>query len=113
MVLDLTRYIQCIKMAAYYELQWCVRGHHVYMEEWEAAIREELQCERERNYLNDPYAVAVIRKNVVCCLPRKILLVSALFFKRQGKIRCKVFGRCCYSVDLPQEGPGDSVCNNF
>ena len=94
-----------MKMAAYYELQWCVRGYHVYMDECEAAIGEELQCERERKNSKDPYAVAVTRKNVVVGhLPRKISRVSALFIKRQGKIRCKVVGRRRYSVDLPQGG---------
>ena len=37
------------QMAVYeYQLQWCVRDYHIYQEEWEAAIGEELQCEREK-----------------------------------------------------------------
>ena len=67
-----------------------MRGYHIYQEEWEAAIGEELQCEREKNNAKDPYAVAVVRKNVVVGhLPRKISRISALFIKRKGKIRCK------------------------
>ena len=95
-----------VKMAMYeYQLQWCVRGYHIYKEEWEAAVGEELKCEREKNNAKDPYAVAVVHENVIVGhLPRKISRISALFLKRQGKISCKVLGRRCYSVDLPQEG---------
>ena len=86
-------------------LQWCVRGYHIYKEEWEAAVGEELKCEREKNNAKDPHAVAVVRENVIVGhLLRKISRISALFLKRQGKISCKVLGRCCYSVDLPQGG---------
>ena len=95
-----------VKMAMYeYQLQWCVRGYHIYKEEWEAAVGEKLKCEREKNNVKDPYAVAVVRENVIVGhLPRKISRISALFLKRQGKISCKVLGRRRYSVDLPQEG---------
>ena len=31
-----------------------VRGYHIFMEEWEAAIGEELQCEREKRNANNP-----------------------------------------------------------
>ena len=92
-------------MAVYkYQLQWCVRGYHIYKEEWEAAVDEELKCEREKNNVKDPYAVAVVRENVIVGhLPQKISRISALFLKRQGKISCKVLG-------LATRGPGDSVC---
>ena len=83
-----------VKMAMYkYQLQWCVRGYHIYKEEWEAAVGEELKCEREKNNAKDPYAVAVVRENVIVGhLPRKISQISALFLKRQGKISWKVLG---------------------
>ena len=83
-----------------------MRGHHIYQEEWEAAISEELQCEREKKNAKDPYsAVAVVRDNVIVGhLPRKISRTSALFIKRKGKIRCKVVGTRRYFVDLPQGG---------
>ena len=86
-----------------YQLQWCVRGYHIYKEEWEAAVGEELKCEREKNNAKDPYAVAVDRENVIVGhLLQKISRISALFLKWQGKISCKVLGRRRYSVDLPQ-----------
>ena len=89
-----------VKMAMY--------EYHIYKEEWEAAVGEELKCEREKNNAKDPYAVAVVHKNVIVGhLPRKISRISALFLKRQGKISCKVLGRHRYSAT---RGPGDSVC---
>ena len=70
-----------------------MRGYHIYKEEWEAAVGEELKCEREKNNAKDPYAVAVLRENVIVGhLPRKISQISALFLKRQGKISWKVIG---------------------
>ena len=95
-----------VKMAMYkYQLQWCMRGYHIYKEEWEAAVSEELKCEREKNNAKDAYAVAVVHENVIVGhLPQKISQISALFLKQQGKISCKVLGRCRYSVDLPQGG---------
>ena len=93
-------------MAMYeYQLQWCMRGYHIYKEEWEAAVSEELKCEREKNNTKDPYAGTVVRDNVIVGhLPQKISRISALLLKRQGKMSCKVLGRHHYSVDLPQEG---------
>ena len=89
-------------------LQWCVRGYHIYKEEWENAVSEELKCEREKNNAKDPYAGAVVRENVIVGhLPRKISRINALFLKRQGKISCKVLGRRHYSAT---RGSGDSVC---
>ena len=95
-----------VKMAMYeYQLQWCVRGYHIYKEEWEATVGEEFKCEREKNNAKDPYAVAVVCENVIVGhLPRKISRISALFLKRQGKISCKVLGRRRYSVGFPQGG---------
>ena len=40
-------------------IELCVRGYHVYKDIWEAAIGEELPCERETRNTNDRYAVAV------------------------------------------------------
>ena len=58
--------------------------------------------------MKDPYAVAVVHKNVIVGhLPRKISRISALFLKRHGKISCKVLGRRRY---FATRGPGDSVC---
>ena len=91
-----------------------VRRYHIYKEEWEAAIGEELKCEREKNNAKDPYAVAVVHENVIVGhLPRKISQISALFLKRQGKISCKILGRPPLLCELATRGPGDSVFDIF
>ena len=42
-------------MAVYkYQLQRCMKCYHIYQEEWEAAISEELLCEREKKNAKDP-----------------------------------------------------------
>ena len=40
-------------------IELCVCGYHVCKDIWEAAIREELPCERETRNIQDRYAVAV------------------------------------------------------
>ena len=43
------------EMAVYkYQLQRCMKCYHIYQEEWEAAISEELLCEREKKNAKDP-----------------------------------------------------------
>ena len=42
---------------------------HVYKEAWEAAVEEELDCEREPNNAYDGCAVAAKRKVVVIHVP--------------------------------------------
>ena len=34
-------------MEEFFERKCCIRGYHVYKEEWEAAVGEVLVCERE------------------------------------------------------------------
>ena len=64
-------------------------AHTVYQEAWEAAVGEELDCERELNNAHDHYAVAVKRMEVVvghlpCKLSRLCLLVHVLEIYRNG-----------------------------
>ena len=87
-----------------YELESCVRGHHVYKRVWRATVDKQLECEPEaRN--KDLYAVAVMKNDeVVGHVPRKISAACTLFIKKRGIIDCIVTGRRCYSSDLPQGG---------
>ena len=83
----------------------CVRGYHIYQEQWEAAIGEELECQRERGNAADAYAVSVIKEGVIIGhLPRRISRVCTLFIRRGGAIHCRVTGRRRYSSDLLQGG---------
>ena len=43
----------------------CIRGYHVYRDVLEAAVGEELACEREPRNAHDRYAVAVKRWGVI------------------------------------------------
>ena len=89
---------------AVYKLRWCVRGYHIFQEDWDA-FGDELECLRETGNTKDPYAVAVIRKKkVVGHLPRKISRIVTLFLKQKSTVHCEVVGRRRHSADLPQGG---------
>ena len=67
------------------------------MDEWEAAIGEELKWKREKQNAKDTYTYAVaVRKNVVASYVHRKLSrrICALFIKRKGKNCCQVVGRC-------------------
>ena len=68
------------------------------VEQWEAAIGEELECQRERGNATDAYAVSVIKEGVIIGhLPQRISCVCTLFIR--GVIHCRVTGRKRYSSD--------------
>ena len=88
-----------------FQKESCVRGYHIYRELWEAAIREDLACQRERGNATDAYAVSVTKDGtIVGHLPRRISCACTLFMRRGGTIGCQVTGRRKYSTDLPQGG---------
>ena len=87
------------------ERSCCVRGYHVYKDVWDAAIGEELDCQRETCNSKDRYAVAVLSDGIIVGhLPRKISRSYSLFIRRGGSIVCRVTGKRRYSADLPQGG---------
>ncbi len=88
-----------------FEVESCVRGHHIYSNVWSPSLGERLQCTREFSNTKDRYAVSVVRLGtIVGHIPRKIAAACALFLARNGTISCEVTGICCYSGDLPQGG---------
>ena len=88
-----------------FERACCIRGYHVYKEVWEAALGEELACEREPHNVHDRYSVAVKRRGIIIGhLPRKLSRLCSLFLRRGGAIFCTVTGGRRYSGDLPQGG---------
>ena len=42
-----------------YELESCVRGHHIYGRVWRATVDEQLECRPEPRNKEDPYAHTV------------------------------------------------------
>ena len=88
-----------------FSIEWCIRGYHVYKAIWDAAMGEELPCEREPANLADVCAVAVIKDGqCVGHIPQKISRVCSLFIRRGGTISCQVTGARQHSQDLPEGG---------
>ena len=48
-----------------FEEDSCIRGYHIYKEQWEAAIGKELQDQCEHENAADMYAVVVIQERTV------------------------------------------------
>ena len=63
-----------------FSVEAMVRGYLVYKDVWEAAVGEELRCEREPGNRQDPFTVAVVRSAVtVGHVPKKISSVCSMF----------------------------------
>jgi len=41
-----------------------IRSYHIYKDVWEAALGQQLPCQREPGNIHDPYAVAVVETGV-------------------------------------------------
>ena len=68
-----------------YEINACVRGQHVFREVWSPVEGEELECEREPGNSSDPYAVAVMKGNIVVGhVPRVMSSACSLFLEKPG-----------------------------
>ena len=87
------------------KLNSCVRGYHVYKENWTAGIGEVLSCARDRSNREDPYAVAIKKEgSVVGHVPRAISCVCTIFIRKHGTITCTITETRRFSSDLPQGG---------
>ena len=61
-----------------------VRGYHIYKEHREAAVGEELECQRECRNGADAYAVAAVREGTVGGhVPGRISRVCSFFIRRE------------------------------
>ena len=88
-----------------FDVEAVVCGYHRYNDIWDAALGEELECEREVGNQHDIYAVTVLKAGlVVGHVPRKISSVCSVFLRRGGVIHCIVTGARRYSADLVQGG---------
>ena len=68
-----------------FQVESCVRGHHLYKDVWSPSFGVVLQCTRELENTKDRYVVAVVWRSTVCC---------------------EVTGTRCYSEDPPRGGLG-------
>ena len=76
-----------------YIVELCVRGYHIYKDVWEVIVAEQLECVREPRNVNDRYAVAVMKNEIVVChLPKTFSRLCSLFLKRGGAVHCQVTG---------------------
>ena len=67
-----------------------VHGYHLYMEIWDAAIGETLQCEQEGKNIHTAYAVAVVKGgDVVGHVPHTISSVCFLITSTVGSLLSK------------------------
>ena len=89
-----------------FEKASCIRGFHVYQDNWTPILGERLVCKNEPDNPRDRYAVAVCKAGdeIVGHLPRNISTMCSIFIRRGGIINCTVSGRRQYSRDLPQGG---------
>ena len=89
-----------------------IRGYHEYKTVWEnPVLAEELRCTREIGNPRDPAAVAIQKQIsgkmvIIGHVPKRIstLIVSSVFIRRGGVIKCVVSGPRRYSADLEQGG---------
>ena len=71
---------------ATFEMDSCVRGHHISKTFWSPTIGEELLCQSEEGNSKDPYAVALVEKTkgaVVGHVPRKISAACSVYSERR------------------------------
>ena len=69
----------------------CVRGYHVYQEEWDPVLGEILPCTCELGNTHDIFAVKVTKAGVtVGHVPKKISLTCSLFILNGVVISCEV-----------------------
>ena len=88
-----------------FEMESCIRGHHIYKDIWTPVVDEELSCRREEGNISDPHAVAFIKSGVIIGhVPRRISAACNSFMQRGSAVMCKVTGPRHYSSDLPQGG---------
>ena len=68
-----------------------VRGYHVYKDIWNPVLNEELTSQQEPGNLEDHYAVAVIKGDVIVGhVPREISKTCYHFIAHDGEISCKL-----------------------
>ena len=66
-----------------FELDSCIRGHHIYKDVWTPVVDKVLNCRREEGNISNPYAVAAIKSgNIIGHMPRRIPAACNLFIQK-------------------------------
>ena len=74
-----------------FEVQYCIRGYHIYKAVWTPYIGETLPCFRELTNGHYPFSVKVSQlegedETIVGHLPRKISSICSFFLRKGGNI---------------------------
>lgn len=78
-----------------------VREYHVYKDNWDAEIHEQLPCQRECTNIMDPFVVTI---GPNCWTHSKISSVCSFFLDKNGSIICHAIDHTRPLQDLPQGG---------
>ena len=82
-----------------FEVESCLRGHHIYEHIWTPFVGKELICTHKIENTKEPFAVSVVRcSTVVGHVLRKMSVACALFLARKGTIQCKVACNHCFII---------------
>ena len=67
-----------------------IRGNHVYKGIWDSHHGEELACRRKRNNIHDPFAIGVLKSDVIIShISRAISAAYYVFLGRAGSTICQ------------------------
>ena len=71
-----------------FEKASCIRGFHVYQDNWTPILGERLVCKNEPGNPKDRYSVAICKvgDEIVGYLPRNISTMCSSFIRRSGII---------------------------
>ena len=90
------------------EVEFCVRGHHVYESNWDAKTGSKLKpCHEKRPsaLVEDKYAMALkFNDTIVGHVPKLLSEIRYFFLKLGGDLVVKITGQRRYSRDLDQGG---------
>ena len=76
-----------------FEAENCIRGFHIYEDNWSPLLGEVIKCTREDDNPRDCYTMAVVKTipvdaETVGYIPPYILEVCSSFLQRGGEILC-------------------------
>ena len=79
-------FCQCLSVS--FTVDSMIQGNHIYKAIWDSHLGEELVCRRERNNIPDPFAVAVLKSDVIVGhVPRAISAVCYVQYNQLQLIR--------------------------
>ena len=107
-----------------FEMEYLITGYHIYKDNWQYTIGEEVRCEREPENVHDPaYAVRLTKGQMtIGHIPRDLSKTCTFIILSGGVITAKVIGRhqnkrnngleipCIYLVKGPRSSMVKAEC---